>query len=128
MMIDSKSYRMKFEDASLDELVTERDRIIKFMHDYENHRLPLGDYLMDPSPEVRYSMKIRYLMEICDLIQIRMEKEDFHQKSPQILIYRDIDEYLSGLDEAKQKEGLEKLKKDDKKLYDEFIEWKNSEQ
>ena len=128
MMIDPKSYRRNFENASLDELLSERDKIIKFMQDYENHRLPLGDYLMDPSPEVRYSMKIRYLMEICNLIQIRMEKEDFHQKSHQILIYREIDEYLSGLDEEKQKEGLEKLGKDDKKLYDGFIEWKNSEQ
>ena len=129
MMIDQKGYRKKFENASLDELLSERDRIIKFMQDYENHRLPLGEYLMNPSPGVRYSMKIGYLMEICDLIQIRMGKEDFYQKSCQILVCRNIDKYLSQLDDDKQKEVLDKLKEHDKKLYDEFIEWKkNSEQ
>ena len=101
----------------------------EFMQDYENHRLPLGEYLINPSPGVRYSMKIGYLMEICDLIQIRTGKEDFYQKSCQILIYRNIDKYLSQLDDDKQKEELDKFKKHDKKLYDECIEWKkNSEQ
>lgn len=125
-MINPKSYRTQFENASLDELLSERDRIIQFMHDYENHKLPDGDYSIDPNPEVVYFSKMDYLTEICDLIKIRMRDDDFYYKSSQIIILRDIDSELSKLDLNEQKEALEKLKIDDKKLYDEFTEWKKN--
>ena len=126
MMIDSKSYRTQFENASLDELLSERDRIIQFMHDYENHKLPDEDYSINPDPEVVYFSNMDYLTEICDLIKIRMRDDEFHYKSCQIIICRKIDEELSELDENEQKEFLERLKNDDKKFYEEFLEWKKN--
>ena len=126
MMINPKSYRTQFENASLDELLSERDRIIQFMHDYENHKLPDGDYSIDPNPEVVYFSNMDYLNEICDLIKIRMRDDEFYYKSCRIIICRKIDEELSELDENEQKEFLERLKNDDKKFYEEFLEWKKN--
>ncbi len=125
-MVNPKSYRSKYENAGLDELLSERDRLIKFMHKYENHKLPDAFYLVDPNPEVIYFSNMDYLTEICDLIKIRMRDDDFYYKSSQIIILRDIDSELSKLDLNEQKEALEKLKIDDKKLYDEFTEWKKN--
>ena len=116
-MVNPKSYRSKYENAGLDELLSERDRLIKFMHKYENHKLPDAFYLVDPNPEVIYFSNMDYLTEICDLIKIRMRDDDFYYKSSQIIILRDIDSELSKLDLNEQKEALEKLKIDDKKLY-----------
>ena len=125
-MVNPKSYRSKYENAGLDELLSERDRLIKFMHKYENHKLPDAFYLVDPNPEVIYFSNMDYLTEICDLIKIRMKDDDFYYKYCQIIILRDIDSELSKLDLNEQKEALEKLKIDDKKLYDEFMEWKKN--
>lgn len=127
-MIDSKSYRTQFENASLDELLNERDRIIEFMHNYENHKLPDKDYLIDPDPEVRYFSNMDYLREICDLIKIRMRDDEFYNKSIQIINCHRIDEFLSKLEENEQKEFLERLKNDNKKFYEEFLEWKNNKE
>ena len=125
-MVNPKSYRSKYENAGLDELLSERDRLIKFMHKYENHKLPDAFYLVDPNPEVIYFSNMDYLTEICDLIKIRMRDDDFYYKSSQIIILRDIDSELSKLDLNEQKEALEKLKNKEKKLYDEFMEWKKN--
>lgn len=124
MMIDPKSFRMKFEDAGLDELLAKRDSIMEFMRDYENHTLPCGDYFIEPDPETIYLMNMEYLTEICDLIKIRMKKEDFYEKSFRIVSLKIVDDQLSKLDEDKQMEMLNELKKSDRELYDEFIEWK----
>ena len=127
-MIDPKGFRIEFENASLDELLSERDRIIKFMRKYENHELPEQDYSIDPNPEVRYFLNIEYLAEIFDLIKIRMREDDFYRKSSQILICRYIDKELSELDENEQKEFLEGLKNSNGKLYEEFMEWKKNKE
>ena len=127
MMIDSKSYGKHFENAGLEELLSERDGIIEFMKKYENRELPPERYSIDPNPEVAYFLNMEYLVEICHLIKIRMQKDDFYEKSCRINTFRWLDEYLSKLDDYIQKEHLEMLKKDDKKLYDEFMEWKNSD-
>ena len=125
-MIDPESYRMGFENASLDELLIERDKLIEYMHKYENHDLPNDDYASNPDPEVVYFSCIEYLREICYLIKIKMKNEDFYSKSCQIRTCCAIDEYLSALDEDKQEEELEILKNDDKKFYDAFMEWKKN--
>ena len=74
MILDSKSYRKEFEYSSLEKVLQERDRIIKFMKDFENDELPEKYYERDPSPETVYLLNIDYLKEICDLIKIKMQK------------------------------------------------------
>lgn len=98
------------------------------MHDYENHNLPSGDYSFDPNPEVRYIVNISYLMEIFDLIKIRMEKENFYKKAGEINTCRLINKLISDLKEEEQQKFLEELKKDDEKLYELYIELEKNDE
>lgn len=128
MMIDSKGFRTRFENASLDELLSERDRIIDFMRKYENHELPDKYFSIDPNPEVMYFSNIEYLAEIFDLIKIRMKEDDFYRKSSQLIICRYIDKELSELDESEQKKFLEGFKNNDGEFYEIFMEWKKNKE
>ena len=44
MMIDPKSFRERFKDASLDEIIKERDRLIREIRIYENGKIPIDEY------------------------------------------------------------------------------------
>ena len=123
MMIDPESYRKGFEDKSLDDILHERDRIIDFMKDFENDKLPLEYYMRDPSAEVVYLTNISYLKEICDLITIKIDELE----SKSVVEFRIIDEMLSQLDKKEQDEFLDSLKTKDNKLYDDYMDWKNNE-
>lgn len=122
MLMDSKTYRKEFENSSLDKLLQERDRIIEFMQDFENDKLPKKYFERDTSPETVYLSNIDYLKEICDLIKIRMLKKE--DPKPKVAPFLAIEEVLSKFGEDKQNEFLEDLKSKDKLLYYEFMEWK----
>ena len=121
-MMDSKTYRKEFENSSLDKLLQERDRIIEYMHDFENDKLPKKYYDRYTTPEMVYLSNLDYLKEICDLIKIRMYKKD--DPKPKVKPFLAIEEVLSKFSDEKQKEFLEELKTKDKLLYYEFMEWK----
>lgn len=123
MMINPESYRKGFEDKSLDDILHERDRIIDFMKDFKNGKLPLEYYMRDPSAEVVYLTNISYLKEICDLITIKIDELE----SKSVVEFRIIDEMLSQLDKKEQDEFLDSLKTKDNKLYDDYMDWKNNE-
>ena len=108
MILDSKSYRKEFEYSSLEKVLQERDRIIKFMKDFENDELPEKYYERDPSPETVYLLNIDYLKEICDLIKIKMQKKE--DPKPKLAPFLAIEQVLSKLDDEKQKHFLEDLK------------------
>ena len=121
MMIDPKSYKREFENSSLDKILQERDRIIEFMHDYENENLPEKYYERDPSPEVVYFTNVLYLKEICDLIISKMNERD---SKPKVAPFLAIEEVLSKFDSDKQDEFLDELKVKDEKLYTDYMQWK----
>ena len=125
MILDSKSYRKEFEYSSLEKVLQERDRIIKFMKDFENDELPEKYYERDPSPETVYLLNIDYLKEICDLIKIKMQKKE--DSKPKLAPFLAIEQVLSKLDDEKQKHFLEDLKIKDEQLYYEYKEWKEGE-
>lgn len=125
MILDSKSYRKEFEYSSLEKVLQERDRIIKFMKDFENDELPEKYYERDPSPETVYLLNIDYLKEICDLIKIKMQKKE--DPKPKLAPFLAIEQILSKLDDEKQKHFLEDLKIKDEQLYYEYKEWKEGE-
>ena len=125
MILDSKSYRKEFEYSSLEKVLQERDRIIKFMKDFENDELPEKYYERDPSPETIYLLNIDYLKEICDLIKIKMQKKE--DPKPKLTPFLAIEQVLSKLDDEKQKHFLEDLKIKDEQLYYEYKEWKEGE-
>lgn len=123
MMIDPKGYRREYEDASLDELLKRRDRIIEFMRRYENHELPNDYFMRTPGPQTVYFMNMEYLSEINDLIRIRMLKEDFYKKASLINLYREFEIELSKFDEKRKNELLEKLKSDNREFHDGYVKW-----
>lgn len=125
MILDPKNYRKEFEDSSLKKILQERDRIIEFMHAFEDNKLPKKYYERDPSPEVIYFSNIDYLKEICDLIKIKTQKRD--HKAVRLSPFLAIEEVISKFDDEKQKEFFDELKVKDKELYYRYIEWKSHE-
>ena len=79
MMIDLASFREAFKKATINEIIKERDKIIREIRRYEKGKIPEDDYMMDPSPETVYMMNNLYLAELCNLIyEKKKEKEDFY--------------------------------------------------
>ena len=122
MILNPKEYRKEFETASLEKILQERDRIIEFMHDFENDKIPKKYYERDPSPEVIYLTNTDYLKEICDLIKIKTNKKN--HKAVRLSPYLAIEEVISKFDEEKKKQFFEELKIKDKELYYKYLEWK----
>ena len=78
-MIDLASFREAFKKATINEIIKERDKIIREIRRYEKGKIPEDDYMMDPSPETVYMMNNLYLAELCNLIyEKKKEKEDFY--------------------------------------------------
>lgn len=74
MMSNPKTFRESFENATISEIIKERDKLIRQIHRYEKGKIPEIDYCADPSPEVIYRMNNLYLAELSYLI-IEKDKE-----------------------------------------------------
>ena len=68
MMIDPKSFRERFENATLDEIIKERDKLIREIRRYEKGKISLEELSRCPSPETVYYCNNLYLAELCYLI------------------------------------------------------------
>ena len=75
-MIDPETFRKEFEEAPLDEIIKERDKLIREISRYEKGKIPVEDYLMLPSPETVYYCNNLYLAELCYLINEKSREED----------------------------------------------------
>ena len=67
-MIDPKSFRERFENATLDEIIKERDKLIREIRRYEKGKISLEELSRCPSPETVYYCNNLYLAELCYLI------------------------------------------------------------
>ena len=67
-MADPSTVRKALENATLEEIIKERDKLIREIRRYENGKIPEDEYYMDSSPEVVYMMNNLYLAELCNLI------------------------------------------------------------
>ena len=121
-MLSPKDYRKEFEVASLRKIWNERDRIVNFMHDFENDRIPEKYFELDTTPEEVYRTNVEYLKEICDLIEIKLHEKDL--KTVKVAPVLAIEEVIAKFDEAKRKEFFEDLKVKDEELYNEYMKWK----
>lgn len=126
MMLTPEDYRRELEDASLKKIFQERDRIVEFMHAFENDNIPEKYYERDPSPEVVYFTNVEYLKEICDLIEAKLYEKD--HKIVRLSPFLAIEEVISKFDEETKKEFFDDLKKKDPELYYQYIEWKVRDQ
>lgn len=73
MMISPASYIEHLQDAGYLELIEERDRLLRFIKEYEEKDIA-GDRSGDewgvhPQPDVRYQVYLEYLSELCSLMQ-----------------------------------------------------------
>ena len=73
MMISITSYIEHFQDAEYLGLIEERDRLLRFIKEYEEKEIA-GDRSGDewnvhPQNDVRYQMYLKYLGEMCRLMQ-----------------------------------------------------------
>ena len=68
MMVDPVSFRKSLENATLEEIIKERDKLIREIRRYEKGKTSLDEITMDPSPEVVYMMNNLYLAELCHLL------------------------------------------------------------
>ncbi len=73
-MIHPKEFKKAYENATMKEIIKERDKIIREIRRYEKGKIPEEEYCMIPSPEVVYRMNNTYLSELCYLI-IEKDKE-----------------------------------------------------
>ena len=76
MMIDPASFREAFKKATINEIIKERDKIIREIRRYEKGKIPEEDYMMEPSPETVYMMNNLYLAELCNLIYEKKKEAD----------------------------------------------------
>ena len=81
MMISPKGYIETVKDLSYEELLKERDsllrRIRKFERDYRKNSDDLLLVARCPSPDVEYLCNLMYLAELCNLISDKfIEKRD----------------------------------------------------
>lgn len=79
MMISPEMYIEQLKDAEYLELIEERNDLIEFIKDYEKKET-VGDrsgddWLVNPSPDVRYQMYLEYLGELCKLMQEKYNTE-----------------------------------------------------
>lgn len=73
MMISPEGYISQFENATYEEMIKERDRLIRYIRKYEKLEKAGDrtgvDWMIRPSPDVQYQMYLEYLSELCALMK-----------------------------------------------------------
>ena len=81
MIIPPESYIEQFKNASYDDLIKERDRLIKKIIKYEKSEEDDKNsdvkIIINPSPDVMYVFQLEYLSMLCKLMKDRyIQKRD----------------------------------------------------
>ena len=70
MMVSPDSYVSEFADKTYEEILAEKDRLVKEIKEYENKSQDLEPpVFISPSPDTRYKVNLLYLAEICKLLE-----------------------------------------------------------
>lgn len=77
-MIDPKTFREAYKNATLEEIIKERDKLIQEIRRYEKGKIPEEDYLMCPGPDTIYYCNNLYLAELCYLITEKKNESDLY--------------------------------------------------
>ena len=78
MMTSPESYVSEFKDKTYNELLVERDRLIKSIKEFERNIGKEDDtdcIIVSPSPEVVYQVELEYLGKLCELISNKYNLE-----------------------------------------------------
>lgn len=79
MMISPDSYMERIKKASYEELIEERDELIRFLQKYEENEKN-GDrtgpeWMIHPQPDVRYQVYMDYLAELIPYMREKYNHE-----------------------------------------------------
>ncbi len=78
MMMSPEVYIDEQKNKSYDELLKEKERLVKDIEQYENNP-DFEEIIIDPSPDVRYQCNLEYLSELCKLIADKFMHENFYK-------------------------------------------------
>lgn len=77
MMISSESYMETIKDLNFEQLVKERNKLIKELHRFEKKIYDVDmEVVIHPSPDVVYQCNNQYLIKVTELINIRFREMD----------------------------------------------------
>lgn len=82
MMISPETYAEQFKDASYEEMMEERDQLIRYLRKYEKLE-KAGDrsgneWMVHPQPVVRYQVYMEYLSVLLKIMRDRYNEEYVH--------------------------------------------------
>ena len=75
MMISPQSYIGDLKEKRYEDLIKEKDKLIKEIQKFENHKISNSEICMNPSPEVVYQCNLLYLSELCKLVHDKFNKK-----------------------------------------------------
>ena len=75
MMISPQSYVDDLKEKCYEDLIKEKDKLIKEIERFENNKIADSEIYMDPSPEVVYQCNLLYLSELCKLVHDKFNKK-----------------------------------------------------
>ena len=69
MMVSPEGYIEMLKDKSYMGLMKERDSLLREIRRFEKDKDQSGEeWIVNPSPDVRYQMNLQYIGKICDLM------------------------------------------------------------
>lgn len=81
MMISPQTYADGIKDKSYEELIEEREKLIREIKHFEKHRKELMNNekkMIFPSPDVEYQMNLEYLGSLCVLLSDKFNEKFEH--------------------------------------------------
>ena len=76
MMLSPESVIDYLSDKTYDEIIKERDRIIREIRRFEKNKVDESEWLICPSPDVRYQCNLEYLAGICKLLLSKYQNDE----------------------------------------------------
>ena len=76
MMMSPESYIISLNGMSYEELLNERESLLKSIKEFENGDANTTTDIIDPSPDTRYQCNLLYLSKLCELIVDKYQKQN----------------------------------------------------
>lgn len=79
MMISPEKYREELKNLTLEELSERKEKLEKFINDYENNNLSEQEYLVKPYPKTKYELYKEYLDEVMIELGLRRHQSEWER-------------------------------------------------
>ncbi len=83
MMVSPYSYAEMYKDATYEELLKVRNKLIEELWQFERNEVPAEEYMICPSPDTRYSCNLEYMTEICRLVDAAYQRKRLLEEEEQ---------------------------------------------